>query len=298
MRQFAICVKSRMKVVIMIYSWLSIIGLCIVYRGIPPPMLLLKVFCAMTGMGLGMYLWNDVCDFKQDISSEGAGESAPSGRPLGMGLVPKRRMEIFSALLVALGLTASALINIEVLLIQFAFLVLYFIYSAEPIRLKRIFLMKQITVTIGGAIACLSAGLAAGAITPQLLYLTGLYVLFTMGVNPLGDLRDIESDRAGGIKTIPIVWGPRFTIRLALVTFTASAFSTWLGFYGLGFNIALPILGTTVVVALIYFIYPLLARIDDHTYVMKVVYGRGLPLLFLLELIVFLGSLPFLDTLQ
>lgn len=292
-RQFALCVKSRIKVVIMIYSWLSIIGLCIVYRGIPPIVLAVKLFFAMTGMALGMYLWNDVCDFKQDIFSEGAEDFVPSGRPLGRGLVSKRRMGVFSALLVVLGLMASALINLEVLLIQFAFLVLFFIYSAEPIRLKRIFLMKQFTVTIGGAIACLSAGLAAGAITPQLLYLTGLYILFTMGANPLGDLRDIESDRAGGVKTIPIVWGPRFALRLALVTFTASAFSTWLGFYRLGFNIALPILGTTVLVALIYFIYPLLAQIDDLTYVAEVVYNRGLPLLFLLELVVFLGSLPF-----
>jgi len=292
-RQFALCVKSRMKVVMMIYSWLSIVGLCIVYRGLPPLMLAVKLFFAMTGMALGMYLWNDVCDLKQDTSSEGAEDFAPSGRPLGRGLVSKRRMGVFSALLVALGLMASALINAEVLLIQFSFAVLFFIYSAEPIRLKRIFLMKQFTVTIGGAIACLSAGLAAGVITPQLLYLTGLYVLFTVGANPLGDLRDIESDRSDGVKTIPIVWGPGFTIRLALVTFTASAFSTWLGFYGLGFNIALPILGTTVVVALMYFIYPLLARIDDHSYVVKVVYNRGLPLLFLLELVVLLGSLPF-----
>jgi len=282
-----------MKVVLMIYSWLSIIGLCIVYRGIPPIVLAVKVFFAMTAMALGMYLWNDVCDLKQDIYSEGVEDLSPSGRPLGRGLISKKRMGVFSAVLVILGLTASVLINPGVFLIQFVFLVLFFIYSAEPIRLKRIFLMKQLTVTIGGAIACLSAGLAAGAITPQLLYLTGLYVLFTMGANPLGDLRDMESDRAGGVKTIPIVWGPRFTIRLALVTFTASAFSTWLGFYGLGFNIVLPILGTTVLVALIYFIYPLLARIDDHIYVVKVVYNRGLPLLFLLELVVLLGSLPF-----
>jgi len=203
-RQFALCVKSRMKIVLISYSWLSVIGLCITFRGIPPPILLLKVFCAMTGMALGVYLWNDVCDFKQDMVGKNLGDQSPSGRPLARGLVSKRRAGVFSALLVVLGLTASALINLEVLLIQLAFLVVYVLYSTEPVRLKRIFLMKQVIVAVGGAIACLSAGLAAGIITIQLLYLTGLFVLFVIGAIPLGDIRDIESDRVGRIKTIPV----------------------------------------------------------------------------------------------
>ena len=128
--------------------------------------------------------------------------------------------------------------------------------------------------------------------TVQLFYLTGLYVLFTAGVNPLGDLRDIDSDLAVGVKTIPIVWGPGFTIRLALATFTAAAATTWIGFYKLGFNIVLPILGTIVLVALAYVIYPLLDHLGDREYMVNVVYNRGLPLLFLLQFIVLLGSLP------
>ena len=291
-RQFALCVKSRMTAVLMAYSWLSIVGLCVTFRGIPPTILLLKVFCAVTGMALGMYLWNDVCDFKQDIVSKEMIDQSPSDRPLVRGLVSKRRMGVFSALLVALGLTASALINIEVLLIQLAFLVVYIIYSTEPIRLKRIFLWKQVTVAIGGAIACLSAGLAAGIISIQLLYLTGLYVLFLVGVNPLGDLRDMDSDRAGGIKTVPIVWGPGFTLRLSLATFTASAATTWIGFYGLGFNVALPIIGTIVFMAFVYVVYPLLGHLSDLEYVVDRLYSRGLPLFFILPIAALLGSLP------
>jgi len=279
----------------MIYSWLSIIGLCIVYRGLPPPILAAKLFCAMTGMALGTYLWNDVCDFTQDTSSDEVEDFAPSGRPLARGLVSKRRMGAFSALLVVSGLTASVLINLEVLLIQLAFLVIFFIYSTEPIRLKRIFLWKQVTVATGGAIACLSAGLAAGNITVQLLYLTVLFVLFTIGVNPLVDLRDIDSDRAGGVKTIPIIWGPKFTIRLALTTFTAAAATTWLGFLRLGFNIALPIIGTIVFAAFAYVMYPLLGQLrgdEYYEYSSKKIYTRGLPLFFILQIAVLVGSLP------
>ena len=291
-REFAICVKSRMKIVIMVYSWLAIIGLIIVYRGLPPPILAVKLFLAVTGMALGMYLWNDVCDFKEDAVGKDLGDQSASGRPLVRGLVSKRRMGVFSALLVVLGLTASALINLEVLLIQLAFLVIYVFYSTEPIRLKRIFLWKQVTVAIGGAIACLSAGLAVGFISVQLLYLTGLYVLFVVGANPLGDLKDIESDRAGGVRTVPIVWGPGATIRLALATFTASAATTWIGFIGLGFNIALPIIGTIVCIAFVYVMYPLLNHLTDLEYMIDRMYSRGLPLFFILQIAVLLGSLP------
>jgi len=283
-------VKSR-RIVIGVYSWLSIISFCVVYRGLPPPMLAFKLFLAMTGMALGMYLWNDVCDFQQDMASSSRA-LAPSGRPLGRGLVSKRRMGVFSALLVVSGLTASAMINLEVLLIQLAFLVLGLLYSTEPIRLKRFFFMKQIITAIGGAIACLSAGLAAGIISVQLLYLAGLYALFVMGVNPMGDLKDIESDRAGGVKTVPIVFGPSFTLRLALATFTAAAVTTWIGFFGLGFNVALPIIGTIVFIAFVYVVYPLLGQLSDLEYVVNRSYSRGLPLFFILQIAVLLGSLP------
>ena len=291
-KQFALCVKSRVTLVIMAYSWLAIVGLFITFRGIPPTILLLKVFFAVTGVALGMYLWNDVCDFKQDMVSKEIMDQSASVRPLVRGRVSKRKMGIFSALLVALGLTASALINLEVLMIQLAFLVIYVIYSTEPFRLKRIFLWKQVTVAIGGAMACLTAGLAAGFITIQLLYLTGIYVLFLVGANPLGDLKDIESDRAGGVKTVPIVWGPGATLRLAIATFTASAVTTWIGFIGLGFNVALPIIGTLVFIAFVYVVYPLLGHLDDLEYVVNRLYSRGLPLFFMLPIAVLVGSLP------
>jgi len=277
----------------MVYSWLSVIGLFIAYRGLPPPILLLKLFCAMTGTALGVYFYNDICDLEDDMTRSKAGELTPAGRPLGRGLVSKRRLGVFSALLVVSGLTASALINLQVLLIQLAFLILGLLYSTKPIRLKRIFLMKQVITVLGGAIACLSAGLAAGAISVQLLYLTGFYVLFVAGVGPLLDIKDIESDRIGGVKTIPIVWGPGLTIRLALATFTACAATTWIGFYGLGFNVVLPILGSVILVSLVYVIYPLRGNIVDEEYMFKAIYGRVFPLFFLLQFIVLLGSLPF-----
>ncbi|GAH49551.1 unnamed protein product, partial [marine sediment metagenome] len=220
-------------------------------------------------------------------------DQSASVRPLVKGLVSKSKMGVFSALLVALGLMASALINMEVLLIQLAFLAIYMVYSTEPIRLKRIFLMKQVTVAVGGGIACLSAGLAAGTITIQLLYLTGLYVLFVGGVNPLADLKDIESDLAGRVKTVPNVFGSDFTIRLALTTFTASAATTWIGFYRLGFNIALPIIGSIVCIAFVYVLYPLLSHLSDLDYVVKRIYSRCLPLFFILQIAVMVGSLPF-----
>ncbi len=289
-RQFALCVRAR-KDVLGVYSWISIVGLFITFRGFPPPILLLKLFFAMTGTALGVYFYNDICDLEEDLARGKILDLTPASRPLGRGLISKRRMGAFSALMAAFGLTVAALINSKVLLAHLIFLALGFVYSTEPIRLKRIFLWKQVTIGVGGAIAILSAGLAADIITVQLLYLMGLYAIFAAGFTPLLDIKDMESDRIGRVKTIPIAWGPGFTIRLALATFTASAVTTWIGFYGLGFNIVLPILGTIVLVAMAYVVYPLLGSLANPEHMLKAIYGRVLPLYILLQFVVLLGSL-------
>ena len=108
----------------------------------------------------------------------------------------------------------------------------------------------------------------------------------------MGDLRDLEADRVGGVRTIPIVWGPEFTIRLALTTFTASAVSTWIGFLGFGFNVALPIIGTIVFIAFVYVVYPLLGHLNNLEYMVDRLYSRGMPLFLILQIAVLVGSLP------
>ena len=290
-RQFALCIKSRTEAII-IYAWLSAIALFIACGGLPPSLLALKVFGAMAGTALGVYFYNDLRDLGDDVLRGEEGGSAPSGRPLGRGLVSKRIMGSFAAVVAFFGVAMAALINIRVLLLQLAFLILGIIYSTEPIRLKKRFLAKQVTIALGGIIACLSGGMAVGAITGPLLYLAALYVAFTFGVNPLVDLRDMGSDRDAGVRTIPVVWGPGLTIRLALATFMACAVSTWVGFYGLGFNVALPVLGTIVLAAWAYVVYPLLERWSDVAYLSKVLFRRVLPLYFVLQIVVLVGSLP------
>jgi len=182
-RQFALCVKSRAEAVI-IYSWLSVNGLFIVCRGFPPPILLLKVFFAMTGTALGAYFFNDLCDFEDDMLGRELGASAPSNRPLGSGLVSKKIMWVFVVTMVASGLIVGALVNIRVFLLQVISLILNVLYSAEPIRLKKRFLFKQLTIALGGVIACLTAGMAVGVVTGHLSYLMILYVAVVFGVNP------------------------------------------------------------------------------------------------------------------
>jgi len=275
LKQFAICVKSR-KEAILIYSWLSVIGLFIACRGIPPLILILKIFLAMSGTALGIYFYNDICDLDDDIVSGELGNLAPSSRPLGQGMISKRRMMVFSVIVSTFGLLFAALINLQVVLLQIAFLIIGLFYSTEPIRLKKRFLFKQMTIALGGVIACLSAGLAIGSISGYLIYLTIIYVVIVFGINPLVDLRDMSGDRATGIRTIPVVWGPEFTIKLALATFAAMIISFIVGFYRIGFNLALPILGTTIIIAWAYVVYPLLDRWMDYEFTEKVVYKKGI----------------------
>lgn len=140
-------------------------------------------------------------------------------------------------------------------------------------------------------IACISAGVSAGAITGQLLYLVFIYVVLIFGAGPLVDLRDMKGDSVTGVKTIPVVWGPEFTVKLALTAFITMTVAGFVGFCWLGFNVILPIVGTAVLLAWTYVTYPLLTHWNDNEFVEKAVHKRGLPLYFILQIIVALGSI-------
>lgn len=285
------CILSRKEVVI-IYSWTAMIGLAIAYRGFPPLLLALQLFLSMSSIGYGVYFFNDICDFDEDLRSRELGNSTPSNRPLGTGKVSKRQLMSFTAFFVILGLAVSLLINLQVFLLQSLFLVLGYIYSTTPLRIKKRFLLKQLTISIGGAIACLLGGLAVGELSNYVLFFTGMSFIQIFTVNPIIDLRDIEGDREVGINTIPVKFGPKFTVRLAVVVLLASIPAAIMGFYNLGFNVALPILGAIVFTATVIVIYPLMDRWQDAAFINKTITRRMYPLFLMIQMVFLLGSLP------
>lgn len=289
---YLLCMKSR-KVVFPIYTWPAILCMILSSRGLPPLLELLKVIVAITFVGYAVYFYNDMMDVMDDLKNKELGNPIPASRPFASGRVSKRMMLIYIPFSAALGFAAAYTINLKVLTLMTIYLILGILYSTEPVRLKKRFLMKQPVIAIGNALAHLSGAYAAKGLNPAIIYLMILDFIIIIGVNPVLDIRDMRGDRVLSVKTIPVVFGPRVAVRLAISVFVASSIATLIGYSHIGFNLAMPLLFIVIAGALIYTLYPLMERWWDTVYIDRVLYRRALPLYLLLQVTVLIGILPF-----
>jgi 4-hydroxybenzoate polyprenyltransferase len=291
---FAMCVKFRREVVI-IYTWPAF--LCLLFAsGMAPPLFkALKLVLTVTFVGFSVYFYNDIRDLEDDLKIKELSSQTQVGRasaPLGIGKISKSRLGKFALFSAIFGLLVALTINMQVFTLQLAYIVLGILYSTDPVKLKKRFLMKQTTIGAGLMIAHLTGGFAVGVINTPILFLMAVSAAMTIGINPLVDLRDIRGDRITGVKTVPVVWGPEMTVRLSLGVLVAIGAAYVVGYYGLGLNIAAPILGTIIVVTGFYIVFPLLKRWGNLVYLNRVLYRRILPLYISLQFVVLLGFLP------
>lgn len=85
---------------------------------------------------------------------------------------------------------------------------MYYLYSAYPLRLKRVPVLSKLVISINSlALMLLGFWFVSGNISgfPQLMYPIVLCV-FTLVAN-FFDLRDMQSDQATGVKTLPAILG-------------------------------------------------------------------------------------------
>ena len=147
---------------------------------------------------------------QNDIHDEEIDRISNPNRPLISKTLSKKdlilvsKLSIFSAFLCAY--TASSYAVFFVLL----FTLVYFIYSNPPFRLKRFVLVNSFLVSL----ACLSVTMAGFfAVSTEKSLLTfppslvlAIIVIFTAAAN-VKDIKDMEGDRAAGIKTLPVILG-------------------------------------------------------------------------------------------
>jgi 4-hydroxybenzoate polyprenyltransferase len=263
------------------------------YGGLPPFAKALKLIVAVTFVGYAAYFFNDTCDLEDDLKNLEMGNPSHAKRPLVSGTISRDLLMRFAVLSAVLGLFTAFTLNLQVFLVQTIFLIFGVLYSLEPIRFKKRFFLKQFVTATGHALSVLSGALAIGIVSPPVLFLMAINFAISIGVNPLMDLRDLRGDRAMGVTTIPIVFGPTFTIRFAIATFLSIAAASAIGYAQLGFSIAMPILAAIVLTALIFTVYPMMRKWDEPGYMNQVIFNRFVPLFLLLQLVPILGVLGF-----
>lgn len=167
-------------------------------------------------------------------------------RPLPSGVITSREAFAFSIIFFLLGLTSSALINAETLIIALIFSVLLYLYSST---FKRQVLVGNFTVSLATAFAFIFGGVAVKRVE-HAIFPAAFAFLLHFGREIIKDMEDIDGDQQNGAQTLPIRFGLRpaqilTTIFLmALIVITQVPF--FLNIYGLWYLIIVNIGVNTV----------------------------------------------------
>lgn len=166
---------------------------------------------AISAVVLCVYEWNRVTDLREDAINcpDEAGATVASRGAI-------------SAFCVAMLAVVAIVIAVDrdvprAAILLFA-LLLGFSYGTPPLRLKKRFILKNVSSSVGWtlltvlvpAIGCVTRA-RAGALALAFGSMLGAVLV----VELLWDLRDVAGDAAAGIRSVPLVAGPRAT-RLAI----------------------------------------------------------------------------------
>lgn len=146
---------------------------------------------------------NDVADIEIDVISN------PS-RPLPQKTLSVETMRDVGFMWLVLSLVGSYIVGYYVFFMNIIFTSAYYLYSAQPLRLKQAPIFSSFLISV----ACLATILAGFFfVSPNkmieafpLMFALGIVVVFTLGVN-IRDIKDIAGDRALGILTLPVIFG-------------------------------------------------------------------------------------------
>ena len=290
-----LCLKSR-SIVVIVYTWPAIISFLIssVSASTFSAFDLIRVISAVTLVGYGVYFYNDLMDFEDDRKNMEVGSPFPFNRPLGSDQVSREELKTFIALMSIIGLLIAYSINTSVFAFHLAYLTLGYLYSTNPVRLKKRFIMKQFTIAMGIILADLSGAYTVGVFNNQIMLMMALNTVLCLGINPIVDLRDIHGDRAMGVQTIAVVWGADTTVRLYFATLVGMGIASVIGYTQMGLSMAVPILAVTVLSAWIYVSVPLLGKDVRLNYDWAVFLRRVSPFLLGIQLVPLISMvLPF-----
>jgi len=194
------------------YFLSAIIGILISHKISPlNPLNWIDIFSFLTFFILiALNFWlavgiNDLFDFKIDSISN-------KNRPLIKGEIDEKIFKFINLILFAFLFVGSLLFNYLVFILLILFQLIYYLYSAPPLRLKRHFLSSSVLIALNTVIISMagfyfvSLNQKLDAFPKKIFWL--LFFIYLL-VSNVKDIKDIEGDRADKIKTIPVVFGEK-----------------------------------------------------------------------------------------
>jgi 4-hydroxybenzoate polyprenyltransferase len=173
---------------------------------------------------------NQIYDLEIDRVNKGK-------RPLPSGRLTIGEAWAFTVVTYALTLILAWLVapfgRHECFWIVLAAVVMTYIYSVPPLRTKRLGIWANVTIAIPRGVLLKVAGWSAvkTVVGAEPWYIGGIFGLFLLGASTTKDFADMEGDRRGGCRTLPIVYGvtraawmisPSFVVPFALINVGAA----------------------------------------------------------------------------
>jgi geranylgeranylglycerol-phosphate geranylgeranyltransferase len=175
-------------------------------HGAVPFPVLNVVLGALLAMALnaGSNAFNQIFDLEVDRINRPA-------RPLPSGRLTVAGAGLFAAVSYALALILAGLVNRQCLAIVAAGAAFTMIYSMPPIRTKRYWPLANLTIAVPRGVLLVAAGWSTAADVRRFepWFVSLVFGGFLLGAASTKDFADVEGDRAGGCRTLPVVYGAR-----------------------------------------------------------------------------------------
>jgi geranylgeranylglycerol-phosphate geranylgeranyltransferase len=246
----------------MVFTAATIVAVCLATNlyNIQPVYVLAPVVTMLST--LAVYLMNDIADIPVDRIN------APQ-RPLASGLVSKSEAFMLVAVLSVVSFALAFLINPLTLFITGTYFFVGLLYSIPKVSLKDRFVIKTLTIAVGGFLTSLIGSSVVGSFDERVAVAATLFFSLIFVSSPLNDLADYAGDKKNGRRTIPIVIGPKNTTMIAVVLPFAIAGAFWLAHAEWNFSVLAPIGVTTIALVGLLVISPIYKHLDDFKYIRK-----------------------------
>ncbi len=236
------------------WGWATLIGCFIAGRGFPSIMHTIGSLSAVLAITLSVYTFNDIIDVEMDKINQ-----KKSNRPLPSGLFTKEDAMLLTYVTGIVGIIIGLFLNRTSFILCITYLFLFTIYSHPVVRLKKRFIVKELTVASGYILTTLIGGFAvAGKFQSTFVFAGVLYFFFSfMGMPAFHDITDVKEDEMFGVRTMAIVLSWRRKIQMLMLFILAMMTLTPFTYTRLGFNAALPVVVIVMGLIVLRYLIPL-----------------------------------------
>ena len=211
---------------------------------IPDFLVLIRLAISVYFLALATYLYNDLTDY--DVDKVNNRDTISSKRTHYLQILYSTIGFFVVSVLLAFS------INVQTGVGALVFLGLAVAYSHPKIHLKNLFVVKTIVTALGGFIASMMGSLAIHNVSYLAVVSSSIVFLIYFINGPLNDIRDLEGDRKGGRRTIPIVIGVRKSFAVIIVSIVSIATMILTSYYFLGMHVVGAVLGLAVCCYLVF----------------------------------------------